>query len=259
MTSRIKKIASPPPVTNNKSFREINELLKKASEMIQSVSLDDQHGQVQANEDIQNALADSQEIESATCPPFDPNSIASILIQEYQIQTTNFFVHFFRYQRDVNSSSSAWDRLSHETDAEILSALLWFWLETLEEPILDRQTLVHVIIKAEKPVDALTKLEEDSRFIVEYLIRFIARLRPDSEELLDLLIRRLIASITHQMIRVSKRTEAEASSSEREEMRQGKKGSRLVPGFRENWPEMRKGTIGRTVTFFKTFYSLLLL
>lgn len=254
LTSRVKTIASPPPVWSRKSFSEINELLRRASEMIQSESLVEN----QNDEVFDNAFLHLEEKKPTSSQSFDANHIATILTREYQIQTTDFFVKFFRYQGDINNSSDVWYRLSHETDVEMLSALLWFWLEMLEEPLLDRKTLVHVVIKAEKPVDALMKLQENSRFLIEYLIRFIARLRPESEQALDLLIKRFIASITHQMIRVPKRSEAASTSKETDEVGENPKTSRLIPGFRENWPEMRKGTIGRTVTFFKAFYSLLM-
>ena len=253
---RRKKLPSPPPVTRMKSFAEVKELLRRASELMKQEDVEEvQLTAKGCNEDVSEAP-----IEQVTEhePSLSSAQVAAILTQEYQVQTANFFLHFFRYQHDINSSPTAWDRLAHEGDAEILAALLWLWIESLQEPVIDSETIVHIVLKAEKPIDALMKLDKNARFLIEYLIRFLARLRPDSDPQLDLLLRRLIAGITHQRIRVGKGAEREAvARAVPAETGERGKSRKFLPGPRENWPQMRKGTTERAVTFFKAFYQLL--
>src|SRR5688500_16018639 len=94
-------------------------------------------------------------------------------------------------QNELNTKPDAWVKLSQESDIEILSALLWSWLDSLKEPVIDKNAMVYLVLKSEKPVDAMKKLNEEVKYTCEYLIRFIARLRPPNEEIAHLLLCRL--------------------------------------------------------------------
>lgn len=52
-----------------------------------------------------------------------------------------------------------WERISIETNVELLSGLLWMWIENLSEPILGRQSIIYIVLKADKPIDGLLKLD----------------------------------------------------------------------------------------------------
>lgn len=79
-----------------------------------------------------------------------------------------------------------------------------------------------------------TILPQGARYTVEYLIRFIARLKPDSDEMVELLIRRLVAALSHQKVKVNG-----------------------VPVPDTTWTEMRKGTTGRVILFLRGLYTML--
>lgn len=76
---------------------------------------------------------------------------------------------------------------------------------------------------------------QESRYTLEYLLRFIARLRPESEELLDILFKRLVAALAQQTVKLS---------------------DKLIPTGVE-WSEMRKLTTGRVVHFLRGLYFMM--
>lgn len=81
----------------------------------------------------------------------------------------------------------------------------------------------------------MTRRNQGSRFTCEYLLRFIGRLQPETEEIREYLIKRLVAALCHQCIKINET---------------------LVPGD-VTWPEMRKGTAGRVQLFLNGLYLLL--
>ncbi|GIX77502.1 protein tyrosine phosphatase domain-containing protein 1 [Caerostris extrusa] len=77
-----------------------------------------------------------------------------------------------RYQRLLNSRATAWDKIAKEVDPLILSALLWSWLDLLREPVLNKNDLSIIVIRAEKPWEILKRLDNGTRYTTEYLVRF---------------------------------------------------------------------------------------
>lgn len=109
-------------------------------------------------------------------------------------------------------------------------------------------------MKADKPIDGLLKLDKvnhsskhanvidlklvhfkEARFTLEYLVRFIGRLKPESEELLDILLRRLVAAFAQQRVKISDRS--------------------IPTGV--DWTDMRKLTTGRVVQFLQGLYCMM--
>lgn len=101
-----------------------------------------------------------------------------------------------KFQVDLNNKISTWQRLELETDIYILSGLLYEWLEGLKYPILDVESLSQIVIRDTHPKQCLQKLQAYDRYLLEYLLRFVSRLRPLT------IIKRIIAAITHQSVRV---------------------------------------------------------
>ena len=100
-----------------------------------------------------------------------------------------------QYQMDLNYKTSAWDKLETETNLTILSALLMDWLEHLKVPIIDKVNLlffsynIHLINNLQDSITylvihcgnlekAFKRLPTAQGFVVEYLVRFVARLQP---------------------------------------------------------------------------------
>ena len=101
---------------------------------------------------------------------------------------------------DLNHRSTAWQRLSMETDLDILSGLLFEWLETLKHPLLDVDSLSYIVVWSAKPQRCLEKLPGFNRYLLEYLLRFISRLRPMTQECQSLITKRFMAALTQQSI-----------------------------------------------------------
>ncbi|XP_033209718.1 protein tyrosine phosphatase domain-containing protein 1-like isoform X2 [Belonocnema kinseyi] len=104
---------------------------------------------------------------------------------------------------DLNTRSTAWQSLELETDLEILSSLLYEWMESLKKPILDTEALSQIVIRGFKPKQCLQKLDPWTRYMIEYLLRFVSRLRPLTNDSQSSLLKRLIASITQQKVRIN--------------------------------------------------------
>ncbi|XP_026666795.1 protein tyrosine phosphatase domain-containing protein 1-like isoform X5 [Ceratina calcarata] len=102
------------------------------------------------------------------------------------------------YQMDLNHRSSAWQRIQMETNLDILSGLLFEWLETLKHPLLDVDSLSYIVVWSTKPQKCLEKLPTCNRYLLEYLLRFICRLRPMTIESQSLITKRFMATLTQQ-------------------------------------------------------------
>lgn len=104
------------------------------------------------------------------------------------------------FQSDLNHRCTAWQRLELETNLEILSALLFEWLEGLKHPLLDVDSLSYIVVWSSKPQRCLGKLSVYARYLLEYLLRFVTRLRPVTAESQSLITKRLMAALTQQTI-----------------------------------------------------------
>ena len=83
-----------------------------------------------------------------------------------------------QYETDLNYRMSAWDRLSTETDLAILSSLLLEWLEHLRTPVIDKDNITYLVILCGNLEKAFKRLPTSQGYVLEYLVRFVARLQP---------------------------------------------------------------------------------
>ncbi|CAL7950525.1 unnamed protein product [Xylocopa violacea] len=104
------------------------------------------------------------------------------------------------YQMVLNHRATAWQRIQMETNLDILTGLLFEWLETLKHPLLDVDSLSYIVVWSSKPQRCLEKLSACNRYLLEYLLRFICRLRPMTAESQSLLTKRFMAALTQQSI-----------------------------------------------------------
>ncbi|XP_067133016.1 protein tyrosine phosphatase domain-containing protein 1-like [Centruroides vittatus] len=164
----------------------------------------------------------------------DSTDIVKALIASHCLLGPEFQSHLKQYQKDLNNRGSAWERLAKESDPILLTGILWSWLDHLKTPILNKQDLTYIVLKSEKPVDALARLDKDTRFTIEYLIRFVARLLPNSLEPCDDLLRRLVASLTHQCLAIHG----------------------VLHPVGAKWSKMREGTTTLVMHFVRGIYKL---
>lgn len=141
-----------------------------------------------------------------------------------------------QYRSTLNYRVSAWDKIDTETNLWVLTAMLFEWLEHLKSPILGKDSITYLVIHCDNLEAALRKLPTHVCFILEYFIRFVARLRPLEKNDCQDVMRRLLVAMTHQSVVI--RNVAYPS---------GKK-----------FPKLRGGTAESTLKFFVKFYEFIL-
>ncbi|XP_076544220.1 uncharacterized protein LOC143305266 [Osmia lignaria lignaria] len=139
------------------------------------------------------------------------------------------------YQMDLNHRSTAWQRLQMETDLDILSGLLFEWLETVKHPLLDVDSLSYIVVWSSKPQRCLEKLPTSNRYLLEYLLRFVSRLRPMTAESQSLITKRFMAALTQQSIWIR---------------------SSFYPASK-NFQKLRRGTAAKLNEFFIRLMNLI--
>ena len=92
--------------------------------------------------------------------------------------------------------------LAREDQPEVLSATLWHWLDRLKQPVLTHSELGHIVAMPDRPDACLSRFDKGVRYTLEYLLRFVQRLRPSTPNQLDLLLRRLAGSLTQQAVEI---------------------------------------------------------
>lgn len=110
---------------------------------------------------------------------------------------------FNTYKFNLNNRGAAWNKLDTETDIGVLSALLFEWLEHLKSPILDRNGITFVVIHCDDVEAALQRLPSHVCYILEYLVRFVSRLKLKTEEENKALCMRIVAALTHQSVTIN--------------------------------------------------------
>ncbi|XP_054168896.1 protein tyrosine phosphatase domain-containing protein 1-like [Oppia nitens] len=151
--------------------------------------------------------SDDNDVDGDDCQTLDVDVVVKALLTDYKTFDNPLKNALILYQKELNTRPNCWDKVSAETNVNILAALLWSFIDSLPEPVLNKTCLCYLVLKAEKPLDALTKLEQSIRFTVEYLMRFMARLAPgDSDDrslMVDLLLKHLMARLTRQKLKLS--------------------------------------------------------
>ncbi|CAL4066887.1 unnamed protein product, partial [Meganyctiphanes norvegica] len=140
-------------------------------------------------------LAEQEEIKVVL-----PKSVFEALLVDHSIMDTDFKKGFKSYRIDLNVKQSAWDRLNTENNLHLLTALLFSWMEHLRFPILTVDSLQYIVLAASKPEVCLRKMDKEVRYTIEYLVRFVSRLQPLTRDEQELLLKRIISSVTQQAV-----------------------------------------------------------
>lgn len=104
---------------------------------------------------------------------------------------------------DINQRREAFAKVDDEEDPAILSGLLFEWLEGLKQPVLNQADLSIIVTRAYNVESCILALDMEDLILLEYLLRFIIRLRPLSANKKIDMIKRLTASLTHQSVVIS--------------------------------------------------------
>ncbi|CAH4023699.1 unnamed protein product [Pieris brassicae] len=104
---------------------------------------------------------------------------------------------------EINQRREAMSKIDEEEDPTILSVLLFEWLEGLKQPVLDKEDLSNIVCRSTNVGSCIMALQMEDMILVEYLLRFVVRLRPlVAHKKVDIL-KRLLASLTHQTTNIN--------------------------------------------------------
>ncbi|XP_072948361.1 uncharacterized protein [Epargyreus clarus] len=106
-------------------------------------------------------------------------------------------------RNDINQRKEAMARIDEEEDPTMLTGLLFEWLEGLKQPVLDRSDLSIIVGRSTNVESCVLALEMEDVMLIEYLLRFVTRLRPLAANKKVDIIKRLIASLTHQTVSIN--------------------------------------------------------
>ncbi|XP_063369474.1 protein tyrosine phosphatase domain-containing protein 1-like [Cydia amplana] len=132
---------------------------------------------------------------------------------------------------DINQRREAIEKIDEEEDPAVLSGLLFEWLEGLKQPVLDREDVTLIVGRGQDVEACIVAMHNEDVILLEYLLRFVTRLRPLAANKKVDIIKRLIASLTHQTVAVN---------------------GRCLPTKRD-YPRLRDGTASQIVNFMLRF------
>ncbi|XP_077424024.1 protein tyrosine phosphatase domain-containing protein 1 isoform X2 [Vanacampus margaritifer] len=98
-------------------------------------------------------------------------------------------------QEELNSSECGWALLVTETDPQVLTCLLWTWLEKLKEPVLGAEDVVRLSCVGcnRKPLGVLMKSQRHTIYCLLSCVNTVTSLCPHRE---DAVLQRLIRALT---------------------------------------------------------------
>ncbi|XP_069693915.1 protein tyrosine phosphatase domain-containing protein 1-like [Periplaneta americana] len=160
------------------------------------------HGQILQDNICYQELSSQSDlrkaVENEKFTPYHVDEVVQALLADHNMLSDGMKKYIRQYRVDLNHRQSTWTRLQVEKNLYVLTGLLYDWLEHLRVPILSRDDLSYIVILGNHPETCLKKLDVSGQYVVEYLFRFLARLHPLSRETQLNLIKRFVASLTHQ-------------------------------------------------------------
>ena len=131
---------------------------------------------------VTQELSSHSQLEQArrreTLPLYSGAEVYQALLQNTSSMEEDWQRQLKQYQTDLNYRMSAWDRLASETNLNILSALLLQWLEHLKSPVIDKDNITYLVILCGNLEKAFARLPTAQGYVVEYIVRLVARLQP---------------------------------------------------------------------------------
>ncbi|KDR18115.1 protein tyrosine phosphatase domain-containing protein 1-like [Zootermopsis nevadensis] len=137
-------------------------------------------------------------VENEKFVPYHVDDVAQALLADHNVLSDGTRKYIKQYRVNLNHRQSAWTRLQMEKNLYVLTGLLFDWLEHLRLPVLSRDDLSYIVILGSQPESCLKKINLASQYVLEYLFRFLAQLHPLSQETRLNLMKRFVASLTHQ-------------------------------------------------------------
>ncbi|XP_062530365.1 protein tyrosine phosphatase domain-containing protein 1 isoform X2 [Bombyx mori] len=109
-------------------------------------------------------------------------------------------------RNDINQRREAMAMIDDEEDPFILTGLLFEWFEGLKQPILDKDDLSIIVGHACNIESCVLAMQMEDVMLVEYLLRFVIRLRPLAANKKIEILKRILASLTHQAVTINNKS-----------------------------------------------------
>ncbi|CAI9727507.1 tyrosine phosphatase domain-containing 1 isoform X2 [Octopus vulgaris] len=103
-------------------------------------------------------------------------------------------------KQELNNSDNGWKLILTESNPEVLAALMWEWLNRLQEPILRYRDSKTLLTYSDDPFLCLSTLEKCPHATIDYLNKVVVRLLPLPEPVLNHLLEVLLSHLTHHYI-----------------------------------------------------------
>ncbi|XP_066155411.1 protein tyrosine phosphatase domain-containing protein 1-like isoform X2 [Euwallacea fornicatus] len=133
----------------------------------------------------------------------DIETVFKALLSNYQGLEGETRLKIRQYQNDLNTSKIGWMRLALETDLEVLTNLLFEWLEGLKVPILQLKHFEDIVILYKQPEECFQRFDLEECYLLEYILKFLSKLQPIRLEVLDNVVMRLIGSLSKQTVLIN--------------------------------------------------------
>ncbi|XP_078589279.1 protein tyrosine phosphatase domain-containing protein 1-like isoform X1 [Branchiostoma floridae x Branchiostoma japonicum] len=157
-------------------------------------------------EDRRKRKSESEEISSEKMEPvtYSPRNLMSAAEQVATALAFNMTMdpnlnqEVEVWQAELNEDDAAWERLKVEKSPQVLSCLMWSWLEELKEPVLSDKDINNLVEMADSPNEALDQLEKGHKHTLNYILKTIAKLPNLSPAVEEKILTRLIVAFTKQ-------------------------------------------------------------
>ncbi|XP_026750643.2 protein tyrosine phosphatase domain-containing protein 1-like isoform X1 [Galleria mellonella] len=179
-------------------------------------------------EDIERNLESVSRITGASNGILPALQVHEAFVVDHHSLPDDKLKYLKQMRTDINQRRDAINRIDEEEDPTVLTWLLCEWLEGLKQPVLDRDDLAAIVGRAQNVESCLLTLPMEDAMLLEYLLRFVTRLRPLAATKKIDILKRLLTSLAHQTIMIS---------------------GRCLP-TRKDYPRLRDGTCNQVINFF---------
>lgn len=98
--------------------------------------------------------------------PYTVEEVTAALLVDHNSLEESTKKYIKQFEVEFNCSQTTWSRLKTERNLVVLSGLLYDWLESLKNPIVNREDLSNIVIYNKRPETCLQKLNIVSTYCV---------------------------------------------------------------------------------------------
>lgn len=100
--------------------------------------------------------------------PYTVEEVTAALLVDHNSLEESTKKYIKQFEVEFNCSQTTWSRLKIERNLVVLSGLLYDWLESLKNPIVNREDLSNIVIYNKRPETCLQKLNIVSIVFIDF-------------------------------------------------------------------------------------------